>query len=321
MTLDVSGDMIASGSWDGTIGLWQLSSPTPIFLTEHDQGVNAVVFSKDGDTLYSASVDGTIRVWDVATASERHQLVKNGFGINKLILNETNGWIAYGTVDGVTQLIDIESGAQIADFSLDRRPILAMAYHEPSQQLAVGDGEGFIMMIDTAARKITRDFRATQRGPIWALAFSANGLNIHAGGIDDILYSWPIATIDEHGQMAAVTRSFLEDPASLPNGERQFKRKCSICHTLTPSSARKAGPSLYQLFDRPAGTVTDYSYSDILTGTDIIWSAETINALFDEGPDNFIPGTKMPMQRIAKEQDRTDLINYLRQATLGELGD
>ena len=146
-------------------------------------------------------------------------------------------------------------------------------------------------------------------------AFSQDGQNLHAGGIEDIVYSWTVATLDEHNVMADGTRSFLEDPDTLPNGERQFKRKCSICHTLTEGSARKAGPSLHGLFGRRAGTVPDYSYSDTLTESTIVWSPKTINGLFDEGPDHYIPGTKMPMQVIAEQTDRDDLIEFLRVAT------
>ncbi|MDE0347503.1 MAG: cytochrome C, partial [Boseongicola sp.] len=38
-------------------------------------------------------------------------------------------------------------------------------------------------------------------------------------------------------------------------------------------------------------------------------------ALFDLGPDNYIPGSKMPMQQIAAPNDRRDLIDFLRVAT------
>lgn len=316
--------LIASASWDASVGIWRASDTNwntaswqLTSLRGHTKGVNDVALSTDGGTVYSASADGTIRVWDVASGQETAVLVKHGFGVNELILNEGEGWLAYGATDGGTRMIDLDTGAQIADFTLDRRPVLSMAYHPESHQIAVGDGQGYIMVIDTQELRITRDFKAARNGPIWALAFSPNGQNLHAGGIEDTLYSWPIATMAEHGQMATATRTFLEDPKSLPNGERQFKRKCSICHTLTEGSARKAGPSLYKLFGKRAGTEADYSYSDILQGSKIVWSAETINDLFDLGPDHFIPGTKMPMQRIANSQDRDDLIDYLRQATAG----
>lgn len=316
---------VASASWDGTIGLWPLSSTNdapidaaPVFLRGHKQGVNDVVFTGDGTTLYSASTDGTIRVWDVASGTETQLLASHGFGVNELILNEDAGWLAYGATDGSTRFIDAQTGDLIRDFTLERRPILALAFDPGGQQLAVGDGDGFIMMIDTGDMRIARDFRATQQGPIWALAFSPDGQNIHAAGIENIMYSWPVATMREHGQMDGDARSFLQDPATMSNGERQFKRKCSICHTLSASSARRAGPTLQRLFGRRAGTVSDYTYSQTLTGSDIVWSADTINDLFDEGPDHYIPGTKMPMQRIAKQQDRTDLIDYLRNATAQE---
>ncbi len=64
--------------------------------------------------------------------------------------------------------------------------------------------------------------------------------------------------------------------------------------------------------------MADYAYTDTLDGSDIGWSVETINALFDLCPDYYIPGTKMPMQRIVKQDDQDDLISYLRRATAKE---
>lgn len=115
--------------------------------------------------------------------------------------------------------------------------------------------------------------------------------------------------------MAEGERTFLIDPEQMSNGERQFNRKCSICHTLTGDGARRAGPTLAGVFGRKAGAVEGYSYTGVLKAGDIVWSAETIGALFELGPDVFVPGTKMPMQRIAKKQDRDDLIAYLEIAT------
>jgi len=299
--LAIAGGTVASASWDGTIGIWPPDGPAQT-LRGHDQGVNAVAFAPNGTALYSASTDGTLRIWDLSTGHDR-VLVRHGFGINKIILNAQAGWIAYGAVDGVTRIIDAQTGQELRDFTLDRRPVLALALSPDGQTLAVGDGDGYIMVIDTGAWRITHDTRATLRGPVWALAFSPDGQSILAGGIDDAVYSWPLSELDEHGQMAEGERSFLKDPALMENGERQFARKCSICHTLT------AG------FGRRAGSVADYTYSETLTGSDIIWTEKSVGDLFDLGPDHYIPGSKMPMQRITDPQDRADLVAYLRRAT------
>ena len=308
-------DFVASASWDGTIGVWPQDGGGGQQLRGHRSGVNDLAATADGKRLFSASADGTLRLWDTETGTELRQILSHGFGINELSLNETAGWLAYGAVDGVTRIIDPETGALIADFTLDRRPILALAQNPAGTLLAVGDGEGYIMIIDTVEMEIARDFRATLRGPVWALAFSPDGANIHAGGLDDAMYSWPLASLDAHGQMGTQERSFLKNPSEMENGERQFARKCSICHTLTPDSARRAGPTLYGVFGRRAGTVDGYTYSAILDGSDIVWDENTINRLFDIGPDHYIPGSKMPMQRINNPQDRADLVDFLRRAT------
>ena len=315
LALSPDRSLVASASWDGRIGLWPVSGAPARFLEGHGAGVNDVVFSADGARLYSGSTDGTVRVWDVARGVQTRHMLKGRFGINTLALDEEAGWLAYGGVDGATRVLDLESARGIADFTLQRRPILAMAFDAESGRLAVGDGEGFIKVIDSRAWTVLRDFRAALRGPVWALAFSADGRDILAGGIDDALYSWPVAALGAGGLMGGKERSFLRDPASMGNGERQFQRKCSICHTLGPEGLRRAGPTLFGIFGRPAGGVSGYKYSRTLREAEFVWNEDTIDALFDEGPDRFVPGTKMPMQRIAKPADRSDLIAFLKHAT------
>lgn len=311
-SLDATERLVASGSWDGSVRLWSLEGDPPRVLGTPGGGVNAVVFTETGDGLYAATTDGVLLRYDVATG-DALPLVKHGFGVNQIVLG--SGWIAYGAVDGGTRVIDRVNGAEIADFTLDRRPILAMAWHAGTQQLAVGDGQGYIMMIDTATWQITRDFRAARHGPVWALAFSPDGQTIYAGGLDDVAYAWPVALLSEFDPGISGARSFLQDVAAMPNGERQFMRKCSICHALEQGPSRKAGPTLFGVFGRQAGTVPDYPYSQTLAGSPIVWDDTTIDALFDQGPDHYIPGSKMPMQVIAKAGDRADLIAFLKQAT------
>ena len=306
------GTVIASGSWDGDIVLWPIGQGEPETLPYAGAGVNAVAYAPDGRALYAATSKGDLLRYDMAVRHPPRRVVRHGFGINELIVGK--GWVAYGAVDGGTRVIDAESGDQIADFTLDRRPILAMAHHAATGQLAIGDGEGHIMVVDTDDWRIERDFRAMRSGPVWALAFSRDGTVIHAGGIDDVIYAWPVALLDTFDPAPGTRRSFLRDAGTMSNGERQFMRKCSICHSLKPGSSRKAGPTLHGIFGRRAGTLPGYRYSPVLDGSSIVWDDTSIDALFDQGPDHYIPGSKMPMQVIARPEDRADLIAFLRSA-------
>ena len=296
--------LLASASWDGSVGLWSLPDGGNLaMMTGHGAVVNDVVFA----------ADGTIRVWSTATRQETRQLVHHGFGVNKLLLGD--GWLAYGAVDGGTRIVDIESADEIADLTLDRRPILAMAARPDGGEIVVGDGEGFVMSVSTETWTITGDYRAAGKGPVWALAYTGDGESVLGGGIDDSAYIWPVTNDLEAPIMATVERGFLRDPDAMSNVERQFRRKGSICHSLTDDGARRAGPHLGGLFGRAAGSVEGYRYSETVSSLPFEWNEETIDQLFDLGPDHFIPGSKMPMQRIVKPEDRADLISFLKDNT------
>ncbi|MEM9796564.1 MAG: c-type cytochrome [Pseudomonadota bacterium] len=301
---------VASGGWDGAIHLWSLTGAAGLRLPDPGAGVNALHFAPDGAALYAGTSDGRLLRYDMAGGAPV-PVIRHGFGINTLVGDA--GWLAYGTVDGSTRIVD-PSGAEIADFTLDRRPILSMAYHAGSGLLAVGDGDGFIMLLDSSDWSLVSDLRAMRQGPVWALSFSPDGETLYAAGLESIVYAWPVDTLDRVDPVAAAP-DFLRAPETMPNGERQFTRKCSICHALNPGPSRKAGPTLHGVFGRRAGTVEGYPYSPILESSEIVWSETTIDALFDAGPDHYIPGSKMPMQVIAAEKDRMDLIAFLKRAT------
>jgi cytochrome c len=84
---------------------------------------------------------------------------------------------------------------------------------------------------------------------------------------------------------------------------------------LKPDGAFEAGPTLYDLFGRRAGTVPDYPYSPALKDIAIVWTPETVSRLFEIGPDKLTPGSKMPLQRMPSAKDRSDLIDFLKSHT------
>ena len=290
---------IINSSWDGSVGVWDAATGANLhMMTGHESSVSDVVFAPDGTLVFTASADGTIRSWDIETGQETRILVQHGFGVNTLLIGET--WLAYGAVDGGTRVLDLASDSELADLTLDRRPILSMALSPDGREMAVGDGQGFVMTVATGEWKITGDYQAAAHGPVWALDYTGDGVSLLAGGIDDAAYIWPAHNDLDAPIMATTKRGFLKDPNAMSNGERQFRRKCSICHSLTEDGQRRAGPTLAGIFGRPAGAVEGYLYSETVANLGIDWTEETIDQLFDLGPDHFIPGSKMPMQRIVK---------------------
>jgi len=79
--------------------------------------------------------------------------------------------------------------------------------------------------------------------------------------------------------------------------------------------AVRAGPTLAGIFGRRIATLPGYSFSDALKKLDIVWTPETVAKLFEVGPAEYTPGTKMPEQRIGSPQDRKALTDFLSKAT------
>jgi cytochrome c len=95
----------------------------------------------------------------------------------------------------------------------------------------------------------------------------------------------------------------------------QVFRACVACHTLTPDEGNKAGPSLHGIFGRKIASLPGYHYSEALKNMDIVWTKETVAKMFEVGPMQYTPGTKMPEQTIGSAEDRKALVEFLEQAT------
>ncbi|MEZ5810354.1 MAG: c-type cytochrome [Rhizobiaceae bacterium] len=123
--------------------------------------------------------------------------------------------------------------------------------------------------------------------------------------------------------LAAVALSWPVSSASAQDvdaGAKVFK-KCKVCHAVGDGATNRVGPFLNDVFGRTAGTVEGYRYSRamIAAGVDgLVWNDETIGALVTK-PRDFLKGTKMTFAGLTKEEDRVDLIAYLK--TFSSAGD
>lgn len=115
---------------------------------------------------------------------------------------------------------------------------------------------------------------------------------------------------------AAEALAQLPDPyktGDVENGKAKFGL-CRSCHTLTDGGPNGVGPNLYRVFGRKAGTKADFKYSDAVKAAGFTWDADHIDKWLTK-PKDFLPGTKMTFAGLPEQQDRIDLIAYLKVQT------
>ena len=322
LALSPDGQWAASSSSDRTIRLWNLKTlkPGPV-LKGHKGPVNGVAFSRDGEVVFSAGYDGTVRTWARDSGELKRVLYRHGFGINALQRLPGGDQLVFGALNGKALVIDGTTGELVHEFKSIQGPYLATAVQEKPGLLALsgfqkngGDVVGIIRVVrigDWAEIEVYED----PRGPIWSMDFGEIGASLYYGGKDDFVTRWQVSPRKPFETISGPFPRRFEVDTTADLGERQFARKCSLCHTLTSDGGNRAGPTLYKVFGRRAGTVPDYPYSDALKHSDIVWNEETIGLLFGLGPDHYTPGTKMPLQKIADPKKREALIAYLKVAT------
>ncbi|CAM5545183.1 hypothetical protein ATER59S_04399 [Aquamicrobium terrae] len=97
-------------------------------------------------------------------------------------------------------------------------------------------------------------------------------------------------------------------------GEAVFK-KCQACHSGEKGGPNKVGPDLWDIVDRPVAEHEGFSYSagmkDFSKGGEEKWTYDNLNH-FLTSPKKFVKGTAMGFAGLSKDQDRADVIAYLR---------
>ena len=216
-----------------------------------------------------------------ADGSFQRPLHRHGWGINVLARLPGSERLVFG---GAQRLGGDRRRRDRRDVSWScprhERPVLALAVLEKPGIIATGGGDGVIRVLRSADGSLIEEYR-NPYGPVWALAFVADGTALYYGGLDDFATLWRIAPREpfeaDRQPLPAPLPGARRRPSTRSRaGELQFARKCSVCHTLQADGRNRAGPTLHKVFGRRIGTLDGYPYSEALKKLDIVWTPETL---------------------------------------------
>jgi len=99
--------------------------------------------------------------------------------------------------------------------------------------------------------------------------------------------------------------------ANVEAGKAIYMKQCFTCHTIDKGGPNKVGPNQWDIVGRKKASHEGFSYSSALQAKGGDWTYEDINHMIFK-PQAYVRGTKMAFAGLPKEQERADLIAYLR---------
>ena len=110
LTLHADGNLLATGSADKTIQLWNMKDSTEAIhtLTKHTEGITAIAFSATGKLIASGSSDKTVQLWEVETGKPLDTLTEHTSEITAVTFSGDKT-LASGSSNGTVILWDLKA--------------------------------------------------------------------------------------------------------------------------------------------------------------------------------------------------------------------
>jgi len=203
--------LIASGSNDGTVRLWNLETGEEIaVLTGYTDTVWALDFSPDGRLLATAGEDGRILIWDV----ESQSLVREIEAIRSvddetmpvivysLDFDSTGNRLVSGSGDNIVRIWDFETGENLLTVSGHSDWVRSVKFDPTDNAIISGDLSGILFFFDAETGELlTNPLSTGLTDGISDMSFSYDGLFLATSGYDGRIIVW---SLQQRGSIVAV---------------------------------------------------------------------------------------------------------------------
>ncbi len=191
------GNMIASGSDDKTVRLWDLTSGKVIYiLTGHSHFVKTVAWNFDGTILASGSDDKTIKLWklnqEICTLSGHLQ------GVKSVAFSPDGKILASSSWDKTIKLWEVSTGKEIVAIAGHLLQVTSVAFSPCGNFLASASFDRTVRLWDISSclnNEFCPQLCYIFSGHLWpvlTVAFSPDGKFLATGSNDKTIKLWDL---------------------------------------------------------------------------------------------------------------------------------
>lgn len=190
------GKILASGSKDSTIRLWNLEKKQVEYsFNGHGKEIVTIAFSPDGTYLASASNDNIIKLWNINTKTEVDSLSCD-YCIKSMIFSLDGKYLIIGSADKTIKVFNIRENNE--EFLLEGHTgeVLSIAVSPNQKYVATGSEDHTIKIWNFIERR--KDYTLSGHiKEVLAVLFSSNGKLLISGSGDKTIKIWSILEEEE----------------------------------------------------------------------------------------------------------------------------
>jgi WD40 repeat protein len=216
------GKTLATGSYDWSVKLWDVSSRQILAtLKGHEAAVLSVAFSPDGKTLATGSWDESVKLWDVSSRQNLATLKAHENYVSSVAFSSDGKTLATGGWDESVKLWDVSSRQNLATLSHEGA-INSVAFSPDGKTLATGSWDKSVKLWDVSSRQNLATLKAHE-SVVRSVAFSPDGKTLATGSEDKSVKLWNVssrqnvATLKGH-EYAVISVAFSPDGKMLASG-------------------------------------------------------------------------------------------------------
>lgn len=180
-----SGDLVASGGWEGTLRLWQLPQGREVrHWHVHDDSVNGIAFLDADREIVTAGYDGVLA--RRAVDGQLLEQLETPAAITHMVADSRADRLLSGHADGSVRLWKATDFTLLQEQQLHRGAVKAVAIAPGAAHYASSSSDGSVVLWSEGAMPRQLD---APPADAWTLAFSPDGKTL-SGGSWFRLYRW-----------------------------------------------------------------------------------------------------------------------------------
>lgn len=188
IAISSDGQIIASGSYDKTIKLWELKTGELLHtIAGHKQRVTCVAISPDNQTLVSSSEDTTIKLWTLGSGKLKQTLAGHS-GRVRCIAFSPNGQILISCSGMEVKLWAVLTGRLLSTLVGHSHSTRLVAFSPDGKNCVIGGLDGSLELWNPHIGKRLHSFSG-HAGAVTSVAFSPDG-QILASGRNKTIELW-----------------------------------------------------------------------------------------------------------------------------------